>query len=382
MPATKTSGWTSAGHELPWLALLQAFLLAGVLLAMPRIAGAQRVEGDRAAAEGIYQAEVQVRSQAADERDRGFARALSQVLTKLSGDRRVAERPGIAGELRRAGDKVDSYDYRQDEGRSPTTGAPIYTTTLIVRFDPDRIDDIAAALAVPVWPQPRPKPVLWLAIDDGSGPRLVDVGSAEAARSALDRAQDRGFRLGLPGGRAAEQAAVGAIWRGDVAAISSISARYSPQMQLVGKLYRDDDGWTADWIMVDNGRELSSWSSHDRSALRAMAGGADGAADALSARYAKAEPIGEPGRHEVMFSGIDSSEDYMRLVAWLRAQSVVRDVRPLRATGDRLDVELDLATGLAGLRRVLDDELLVEETVLAQAPAGEGAGQAVAFRLR
>src|SRR5690606_24185557 len=178
------------------------------------------------------------------------------------------------------------------------------------------------------------------------------------------------------------QAAVGAIWRGDVAAISSISARYSPQMQLVGKLYRDDDGWTADWIMVDNGRELSSWSSHDRSALRAMAGGADGAADALSARYAKAEPIGEPGRHEVMFSGIDSSEDYMRLVAWLRAQSVVRDVRPLRAAGDRLEVELDLATGLAGLRRVLDGELLVEEPVLVQAPAGEGAGGTVAFRLR
>src|SRR5690606_36193998 len=128
--------------------------------------------------------------------------------------------------------------------------------------------------------------------------------------------------------------------------------------------------------------ELASWSSQDRSALRAMAGGADGAADALAARYAKAEPIGEPGHHEVVFSGIDSSEDYMRLVAWLRAQSVVRDVTPLRANGDRLDVELDQATGLAGLRRVLDNEVLVEETAFPQAPEGEGAGGTVAFRLR
>src|SRR3546814_1989226 len=80
--------------------------------------------------------------------------------------------------------------------------------SLIVRFDQERIDDIAAALGVPVWPQPRPKPVLWLAIDDGSGPRLVDVGSADAARSTLDRAIERGYRLGLPGGSATGPAAV------------------------------------------------------------------------------------------------------------------------------------------------------------------------------
>src|SRR5690606_5600125 len=197
MPATTTSERNSAWPRRAW----RACLVACLLLAVAGHAMAQRVEGDRAAAEGIYQAEVQVRSQAADERDRGLARALSQVLTKLSGDRRVAERPGIAGELRRAGDKVASYDYRQDERRSPTTGAPIYTTTLIVRFDPDRIDDIAAALGVPVWPQPRPKPVLWLAIDDGSGPRLVDVGSAVAARSALERALVCVVRMVVHGGR-------------------------------------------------------------------------------------------------------------------------------------------------------------------------------------
>ena len=370
MPATTTT--TRFGAF--WLA---AVLATGMGLGLPGSASAQRVEGDRAAARGIYQAEVQVRSQADDERERGFARALSQVLAKLSGDRQVAGRPGVAAELRRAGSNVDSYDYRQDEGRSPTTGAPVDPTTLVVRFDQERIAAIAAALGVPVWPQPRPKPVLWLAIDDGSGARLVDVASADAARSALDRAEDRGFRLGLPSGSAAEQAAVGAIWRGDIAAISTISARYSPPVQLVGKLYRGEGGWTADWILVDNGRELSSWTSHDRSALQAMAGGADGAADALAARYAKAEPIGEPGRHQVLFTGIDSSEDYMRLASWLRSQSVVRDAKPLHASADGLGMELDLATGLAGLRRVLDEELLVEEGTPTEGTAGP-----VTFRLR
>ncbi|MEO5566163.1 MAG: DUF2066 domain-containing protein [Luteimonas sp.] len=339
---------------------LLAMLLAAMLLAVPGSAFAQRVEGDPAAAQGLYEAEVPVRSQTEAERSAGFARGLAQVLARLSGSRAIARKPGVSEELRRASDYVAGYDYRQDEGVSASTGAPSFTTTLVVRFDEAKVDDIAAALGLPVWPQPRPKPVLWLAIDDGSGPRLVDVGKAKAARSALDQAQARGYRLGLPSGTAAEQAMVGAIWRGDIAAIANISSRYTPPMQLVGKLYRGGDGWRADWTFIDHGKAISNWTSQDRSALRAMASGADGAADALVARYAKAQPIGPPGRYRVVFTGLDGSLDYMQLVAWLRGQSVVRDMKPVNATAGRLEFELELATGLAGLRRVLDDNLLVE----------------------
>jgi hypothetical protein len=370
---TRTSASAATIPAAIFAAILPAILLA-TLLAVSGNARAQRVEGDRAVARGVYQAEVQVRSQGQGDRKAGFARALSQVFGKLSGDRAAASHPGVAEELRRAADYVDGYDYRQDEGVSPSTGAPIYTTTLVVRFDQDKVDDIAAVLGLPIWPQPRPKPVLWLAIDDGSGPRLVGLGKSDAARSVLDRAQERGYRLGLPGGSAAEQAAVGAIWRGDAAAIASISSRYSPPMQLVGKLYREGGGWTGDWIFIDHGKVLSRWSSDDRSARRAMAAGADGAADALVARYAKAAPVGPAGRYQVAFTGLDGSQDYMQLMAWLHSQSMVRDVKPLRATPERLELELELTTGLAGLRRVLDDELLVEE--------GAGDGDSATFRVR
>jgi hypothetical protein len=351
-----------------------ALALAALLAASPGPAAAQRVEGDRASAQGVYQAEVQVRSQGEADRRAGFARALGQVFAKLSGDRNAAGRPGIGDELRHAGDYVDSFDYRQDEGVSPSTGAPVYSTTLIVRFDEEKVDGIAAALGLPVWAEPRPKPVLWLAIDDGSGPRLVGVGKSAAARSVLDRAIARGYRLGLPSGTAAEQAAVGAIWRGDAEAIAAISSRYSPPMQLVGKLYRSGDAWAADWTFIDHGKVLSRWTSSDRNARRAMADGADGAADALAARYAKATPIGEPGRYAVAFTGLRDARDYMRLMAWLRDASVVREMRPVAATPDGIEFDLELATGLPGLRRVLDDELLVEE-------AATGS-DAAAFRLR
>src|SRR5690554_5629785 len=90
-----------------WLACL----LAGCLLASGD-ASAQRVEGDRAQAQGLYQAEVQVHSQREAERRSAFSRGLAQVLGKLSGDRTVVERPGVSRELRRAETYVEHFDYR------------------------------------------------------------------------------------------------------------------------------------------------------------------------------------------------------------------------------------------------------------------------------
>ena len=281
------------------------WVLAALLLAMP--AFAQRVEGDRASAEGVYEAEVPVRSQTESEREAGFARGLAQVLGKLSGDRSISARPGVGQELRRARDYVKGYDYRQDEGVSPTTGAPTYGTTLVVRFKPDKVDELASQIGVVVWPNPRPKPVLWLALDDGSGPRLVALPQLNVARSALDRARTRGYALGLPQGSAAEQAIAGAIWRGDTAAVARLSKAYSPPMQLIGKVQRAGPGWKADWVFLAGGRVSARGSNSDADAPKAIAAGADVAGDALVRKYVRRvppKPQPRPETFQITFSGI------------------------------------------------------------------------------
>ncbi len=330
-----------------------AWMLAGMLLLFGGLAHAQRTEGDRAAASGPYEAEVAVRNQTESERNAGLGRALAQVLGKVTGDRGVAARPGVREELAKARSYVSGFDYRQDEGVS-VTGAPSFQTTLIARFKRDEVDSLIGMLGLPSWAQPRPKPVLWMAIDDGSGPRLVGLGQVNAARAALDAAKARGFALGLPGGNAAEQAAVGAIWRGDTAAIASLSSRYSPPMQLIGKLYRGGGGWIADWSFVDKGKLLSKWTTKHPDARRAMAGGADGAADALFKRYAKAGSGGPPGTYRVRVLGIGSADDYLRLAGYLDGVSIVKRVRPVLATADTLEFDIELATGIAGFARIAE----------------------------
>ncbi len=335
-----------------WLAVL---LLAGFA------AAAQRVEGDRAGAQGPYEAEVSVNGQGEAERNTGFARALSTVLARLSGMRSVAGQPGVGQELRRAKEYVKGYDYRQDEGIGPT-GAPTFGTTLIVRFDQDQVDELIETVGLPVWPMPRPKPVLWLGIDDGKGPRLVGLSQANAARSALNRAKERGYALGLPTGNAAEQATVGAIWRGDSAAVARASLRYSPPMQLIGKVYRSGSGWKADWTFVDNGKVLYTWSTTDLDARRVIATGADGAADALTKRYAKRGTAGPPGEYAITFTGIRSSDDYIRLAGYLDKLGIVRRIMPQHASADSVTFSLELASGLPGFKRMAErDDVIVPD---------------------
>ena len=354
-----------------------AFVLTALLSlpAAPAMAQqAMRTEGDVASAQGVYEAEVPVNSQADSDRPGALARALGQVLGKLSGDRQAMSRPGVAAMLRDADQYVASYDYRQERGTA-SSGAPSYRMMLVARFDQDKVDGLAGALGLPVWAQPRPKPVLWLAIDDGSGPRLVGLRQSNAARPVLDKAVERGFRLGLPSGDAAEQALVGAIWRQDTAAVARASARYAPPMQLVGKLYRGSGGgWVADWVFVDNGRVLERWSAQEGDARRAMAAGADGAADALFKRYAKALPSGTPGIHRVIVHGVDSADDWLRLSASLQAHPLLKSIRPVQASGSRIELDLELLTGLAGFNRLLGRDAALEPLggVAQDVPAADG----------
>ena len=125
-------------------------------------------------------------------------------------------------------------------------------------------------------------------------------------------------------------------------------------MQLIGKLYRKGAGWKADWVFVDSGRVLSKWSSEEGDARRAMAAGADGAADALIRRYARQSGgAGPAGSYRVQITGIDSADDYIRLMSHLQEISVVRKIRPISASPDGLLLELDLVSGLPGFRRMI-----------------------------
>ncbi|MBS0193436.1 MAG: DUF2066 domain-containing protein [Proteobacteria bacterium] len=310
------------------------------------------VAGSAWADDGVlYQGTVPINNASAGERAGAVQRALLQVIGKLTGQRNPASLPQVRGLLGGAAGMVVESHVTTDQ--ETINGAPIYRQRMIVRFDRNAVDGLIAGSGLPSWPGPRAPVVLWLVIDDGHGPRLVGSAHVNVVKSLTDRGNERGIGFVLPAGSVMEsQVALLASGIGPAQAVVLPSANYGP-IQLIGRLTRTAGGWRAQWILLDGGIELARWGETNGDARLAMADGADAAADALAKKYAKVVVASPPGTFTVDIDGIRSGDDYVRAMGYLQGIGIVRRIVLLGVTNDRLHMQLDLATGVEGLRNVV-----------------------------
>ena len=303
----------------------------------------------------LYQAEVELISQGANERKSAAARALGLVVVKLTGDPLAAGHPVVRRAMPNAEsfvvDSQASEASSDQEGNTAVGGVPVYKTTMKFAFEPGSVDALVAGAGLRVWGSPRPRPILWLAIDDGRGARLVNSQQLNVVSPLAKRGLERGLRFGMPSGSAVEQAAVQTIWAQNPEPMRALTSRYGNDTQLLGKVYRAGGGWTADWVLTRGDQELSRWSFTDPSPQRAIASGADGAADAIARRDAVAIDVGEPGPLGIEIIGLRDGADYARAMGYLQTLAVVRELRVIEAQPDRLQVHLELAVGPEGFAR-------------------------------
>lgn len=359
----------SPGSPMPRFALS---LLFALVLAAPASAQSLEVESaadaETQAPDAVerhwYVADMPVTGEGAGERRGAVARALVQVLLRLTGDRAVALSPVVRKAMGHADGLVRESSYRV-EG-DPQAGTPL-RQVLTVEFERSGVEALIAAAGLSLWPLERPQPLLWLAIDDGRGPRLVSAQQLNVVRPLAERGLERGLRFALPAGSPVELAALDSVWAQNAAAIRALSARYQAEVQLLGKLYRaEGGGWSADWLLTDGDVELARWSTTEIEPQRVIADGADGAADALAKRDAVAVDVGEPGPRTVLVSGIASADDFTRVMGYLQTLAVVRELDVLAAEPDQLRLRLDLAVGDRGFSAlVAGGQVLVEEASLA-----------------
>lgn len=291
----------------------------------------------------LFEGQSQVSGQSEAERRGAISRALVQVLVRLSGDRAAPLSPLVRKALGNAEGLVTHADYH-DELAADTTGVPS-RQVLQVQFDPSGIEALMVASGLHYWPVERPQPLLWLVIDDGRGPRLVTDKQLAVVRPLAQRGLERGLRFGLPAGTSVEQAAVQSLWAQNADAIAPLSGRYQRDAQLLGKLYRAEGGWRAEWLLTQSGAELGRWTVNEVDPQRAIAEGADGAADALAKRDAIALDSGPAGARTVLVTGIESANDFTRVMGYLQNLAVVRRADVLEAAAGQLRLRLDLAVG-------------------------------------
>ena len=312
--------------------LLCAFLVVACAVAAAPV---------RAQGLGLYSGEAPVADQSDEQRAAGMSAALSQVVVKLTGDPAVVSREAVAKALGEAGRYAQRYSYRQDvvaEG-----GQPQVKLTLVAQFDRAAIDRLLRDFGLKAWSAARPPVLVFLAVDDGNGLRLVTDPADAAAQPLLQAAQQRGLNLALPNLADADAAALGAqaAWSGDLAALAPQAARAQTALLLVGQLRRLGEQWSAHWTLSD-GSAPQSWDGSDASLDALLAQAAAGAADRVVGRYAAASLERRPTAATVWISGIQSAADYARALAALGRDNLVRDALPQQARGDGLLVRLNL----------------------------------------
>ena len=118
-------------------------------------------------------------------------------------------------------------------------------------------------------------------------------------------------------------------------------------MQLIGKLYRANGGWQADWVFVDNGRELNKWTSKDPLATVLQVLAAAGEPDASRAhaaftatlrRILPAATVAPPPAALPALAELDAALDQLANAAPQLKRSIVAACVECAATDGKLEL--------------------------------------------
>lgn len=321
-----------------WLAALLALWLVLSLLAP---AAPARDVG------GLYAARVPVPDRSDAELARGARAALAEVLVKLTGDRAVRSRDVVGEVLGQASRLLFKYGYE------PT---PEGELLLVAEFDEPALDAALASRGIARWGRQRPDTVAFIVLDEG-GQRTVLGGEVAGLRgeALLERAERRGVPVLLPLVDIEETRDLAAApdWDGIATTALALANRYGTTGVLVGHLRETVPGlWESRW-QVQVGSDAIEWREEGDIAALMLEEAADRLADALARRYADPALLAHAETFAISIEGITDGNDYARAVTYLERLDAVADLFVRGAQANRLELEVSVRGGRAGLAQTV-----------------------------
>jgi hypothetical protein len=221
----------------------------------------------------------------------GFQEALRRLMVKISGDRRLADDPAVAGMIAHAADYVVGFSYldlKQGIKLSDEQGSYDRPHYLPVTFDQAKIDAALAELGRKPWIGPRPKLVIFLGVHRDPQSYVVDNDDPRdqlMRESAGNASLLYSMPIAFPP-KAALPAAFSSFDRAktaDPADLEAAAKASGGDEALVGTLdWSDPDlGWVADWTITYQGKPVR-WERRGISFDDAFRDGLSGAAMVLS----------------------------------------------------------------------------------------------------
>lgn len=291
--------------------------------------------------EDLYVAEVLVPEKSQNPLPRGAREGLTEVLIRISGTTAVVTSQILRTALANVDDYYYQYSFDSTDKTLKVDGEEVPARLLRIHFEPSAVARLLRRGGFPVWGSNRPTTLLWIALDDGTGRRLVAESDPGELIPALQRqARRRGLPLLYPLLDLEDDANISpaAVWGFFLDRVVEASRRYNPDSILTGRVQRRDDGtWSAHWSWhIENRWKNIDDTAPDVDTLAAHI--IDRLADDLVDRYA----IGSSrGFVWLQVENVDSLEDYAGASQYLSQLMPILDSQVTEVKGDEVLFRLD-----------------------------------------
>lgn len=310
-----------------------------------------------AAVKGLYEARVPVTDQSSAARSAALQQAFTTVLVKVTGLRAVpAPLTALAAD---ALDYTQQYRFEQalpDPNAPPATAPQVPSLVLWARFDPRKLNDAITSARAPLWGAERPTTLVWLALQDAPGGRLLPASDTSNLMQALvTAAQQRGIALVFPQMDAVDRAALGVpdVTGMNTDRIRQASGRYHADGVLVGSVTPFGNGqYAAHWQLLD-GNEQQAWQTPPGDEVVTAVDGVEVSADRYAAHYAILADAGDMSGVPLAVQGVTSLDIYAKVFAYLNGLTPVRGVHLQRMQQGSAYFTLDAHGTLDNLRSAL-----------------------------
>lgn len=311
---------------------------------------------------GLYETEVTVSTQDAEERKAALTAGMRQVLLRVSGRSIVLTITAVEDALTKPTRYVQRYRYRN---RAGANGAQ--EKVLWVRFDENAINQLLRDNRMPVWGRTRPSVLVWMVVDDRQSRILLGNNEAHPAKALIaEQAELRGVPLRWPMLDLSDRNNITTsdVWGSFEDTIIKASRRYQTEAILVGRVYKAYRGsWNVRWTLYDHGHR-EDWTARAESLIETLIPGVDRTASILAQRFAQVESGEKNNAVLVQVYGITSLAAYNKTLKYLSQLSVVTDAQAQTVFTDNVIFKLNSRNGrLAISQAVALGHTLVEKLV-------------------
>lgn len=304
--------------------------------------------------EDLYTVQVALDPADPDAQNSAYARALEDVLIRVTGSEAVAE----SEDLRALFPQPARYvlQYRRGENDS-----------LVVSLDGPAIEALLRRAAQPVWGNDRPLTLVWIAVDWGMGEREIIAADDPDAIPGGGRSIDRNrllresvtaaaARRGIPvlfpllDAEDLENVSFSDVWGGFDEALIDASRRYGANSILVGRV-RSGEMFRNRWSYYFGGQKID-WTGSADTAVNLLA-------DSLAEQFAFAgdAPV---ETITLTISGVDSVSAYGTVERFLADLSVIDSYQLDSVAGGEIRFEVRVQGGSDRLASALEFSGILE----------------------